>query len=227
MSIEEISVESKEELEQMVTKEMKQIEKELTVVCNHVPMNDKTTLDILCHDNDGQLVVLQLNVKEDDNMLLQGIQSLDYIEKFRSFLKATYSKYKIDGKEKPRLILVAPSFSETLHHTVEHMQGIHIDLYEWEYLKIGDHKGLRLQPIFTGKPPEKPEEKEKTKPAEKKHPKKPENKEEQLPEMNEEPEPAIEEEPKFPTPFKKPEEEKDEFKPDKKKEPPKKKHRLF
>ena len=213
MSIEKISVESKQELEQMIAKEINQIEKGLTVVCSHVPVNDKTALDILCHDNSGQLVILQLNVNEDDNMLLQGIQSLDYVDKFKSFLKATYNKYKINEKKKPRLILVAPSFSESLCHAVEYMQGVNIDMYGWEYLKPPPWK-----PIFAWKPSEKPKEKKDTKPEKKK---------EKAPEKEEEPElePPKEEFPEFPLPTEEPEEE--EPKPERKKEPPKRKIRLF
>jgi len=148
VSIERISFESKQEFEQLITKEMNQIDKDLTVICNNVSINDKTTLDVLCHDNNGQLVILQLDVNEDDNVLMEGMQSLDYIDKFKSFLKVTYNKNKIDDKQTPRLILIAPRFSDALKHTVEHMQGLRVDLYEWEYLKLGDHKGLRLQPVF-------------------------------------------------------------------------------
>lgn len=151
MSIERISFESKQEFEQLITKEMNQIDKDLTVICSNVSINDKTTLDVLCHDNNGQLVILQLNVNEDDNVLMEGMQSLDYIDKFKSFLKVTYNKNKIDDKQTPRLILVAPRFSDALKHTVEHMQGLRVDLYEWEYLKLGDHKGLRLQPVFAAR----------------------------------------------------------------------------
>jgi len=186
VSIEKIKVESRQELEQMIAKEINQVEKELTVICSNVPINDKTTLDILCHDSNGQLVVLQLGVSEDDIMLLHGIQSLDYIDKFKSFLKATYNKHKIDDDEKPRLVLIAPSFSQALLHAVESMKGMHIDLYEWEYLKLGDHKGLRLQPIFTWKQTEKPKEE---KPPEKKREPKPMKKKEPVPEKKEEPKP--------------------------------------
>lgn len=231
MSIERINVESKKELEQMINKEIDQIEKGLTLICGHVPINDKTALDILCHDSNGQLVILQLNVNEDDNMLLHGIQSLDYVDRFKSFLKVTYNKHKISDKETPRLVLVAPSFSETLRHVVDHMQGIRIDLYSWEYLKLGDHKGLRLQPFFTWKPLEKPkEEKKETKPAEKKHEPKPAKKKDSVPvpEKKKEPEPELpkEEIPKFPPPVEEPKEDEEIFKPEKK-EPQKRKLKLF
>jgi len=196
----------------MITKEMSQIEKDLTMICSNVPINDRTTLDVLCHDSNGQLVIIQLSVNEDDIMLLQGIQSLDYVDKFKSFLKATYNKHKIDDKERPRLILIAPSFSDALKRAVESMKGMRIDLYEWEYLKLGDHKGLRLQPIFTWAPTEKPKEKEEKPPEKKREPKPIKKKEpepESKPEKKEEPrpEPPKEEFPASPPPPVPPKEE--------------------
>jgi hypothetical protein len=223
VSIEKIRVESNQELEQMVTKEISQIATDLTVICSNVSINDKTTLDILCHDDNGQLVIVQLSVNEDDFMLFHGMQSLDYVNRFKAFLKATYNKHKVDDKEQPRLILIAPSFSDALRHTVESMKSIRIDLYEWEYLKLGDHKGLRLQPIFTWTPTEMPKVKEE-KPVEKKREPKPAKKKEPevepAPEEKEEPKPEPPEEFKFPPlPAEKPKEEKEE--------PPKRKLKLF
>ena len=231
MSIERIRVENEQELEQMVTKEMAQIENDLTVICNHVPINDKSALDILCHDDNGQLVIMQLSVNEDDNILLQGIQSLDYVGKFKSFLKATYNKHKIDDKEKPRLILIAPSFSDALRNAVEAMKGgMRVDLYEWEYLKLGDHKGLRLQSLFTGIFAENHREERDEKQSEKKREIKPPKKKEPEPlvEKKEEekvevkPEPPKDDFPIFPPPQPQPEKPREQ-----KNEEPKRKLKLF
>ena len=224
----------------MITRDINLVEKGLTVICSNVPINEKATLDILCHDSNGQLVIVQLSVDEDDIMLLHGIQSMDYVDKFKSFLKATYSKYKIDDKEKPRLILIAPSFSSAMRQAVESMKGMRIDLYEWEYLKLGD-KGLRLQPIFTSSSPEKPKEKEEKAP-EKKHEAKPAKKKETPPPKPEpeQPKPPVEPPPKQeipkeppkvpppppPQPAEKPKEVKEVPKPEKE-EPPKRKLKLF
>ena len=195
MSIEKIKIEGQEELQQLITKDLNIVEKDLTLICNNVPINDKTTLDVLCHDNNGQLVIVQMSIAEDDIMLLHGIQSMDYIDKFKSFLKATYNKHKIDDKEKARLILIAPSFSDALRSAVESMKGMRVDLYEWEYLKLGDHKGLRLQPIFASTPAEVPFEKPKEeKSEEKKH-----NSKHKKKESTPEPE-SKEAEPELPTP---------------------------
>jgi hypothetical protein len=180
LAIEQIKLGSHRELEDMLANEIGQIEDGLAVIANRVPINDKATLDILCRDDNGQLVVLQLSVSEDDMMFLHGIQSLDYVDKFKSFLKATYKEQKINDKERPRLILIAPSFSDAIRSAAEGMKGLRIDLYEWEYLKLGDQKGLRLAPIFSLAPPK---------------PKKKEEKREQKPEKEQEPEPEKEEQP--------------------------------
>jgi hypothetical protein len=183
LAIEQIKLGNHRELEDMLTNEITQIEEDLAVIANRVPISDKATLDILCHDDTGQLVVLQLSVSEDDTMFLHGIQSLDYVDKFKSFLKATYKEQKINDKEKPRLVLIAPSFSDAIRSAAEGMKGLRIDLYEWEYLKLGDQKGLRLAPIFSLAPP-KPKKKAE-KPEEKKREQKPEKEQESEPEQEE------------------------------------------
>jgi hypothetical protein len=241
MSIEKIRVENRQELEQMITRDINLVEKGLTVICSDVPINEKTTLDILCHDSNGQLVIIQLSVEEDDIMLLQGIQSLDYVDKFKSFLKATYNKYKIDDKEKPRLILIAPSFSSAMRQAVESMKGMRIDLYEWEYLKLGDHKGLRLQPIFASAAPQKYKEKEEKPPEKKREAKPVKKKEEPSPPKLELEKPKLEQPkppaeppkeeplkapPHSPPPAEKPKEVK-EIPESEKEEPPKRKLKLF
>jgi hypothetical protein len=225
VSIEKIKVDRRPELEEMVAKELNQIGTDLTTICNNVPINDKATLDVLCHDNNGQLVIMQLSVCEDDAMLLHGIQSLDYVDKFKSFLKATYNKHNIDDKAKPRLVLIAPSFSDAVRHAVESMKGLNIDLYEWEYLRIGDNKGFYLQPLFTSEPRERPrQDRQAEKKNEPKHGKKKEPEPFTEPEMKEEPAPPPEpatEPPaeQFPEPEKPAEETKEE--------PPRRKLKLF
>jgi len=210
LSIEQIKLGSHRELEDMLTNEITQIEEDLVMIANRVPVNEKATLDILCRDDNGQLVVLQLSVSEDDTMFLHGIQSLDYVDKFKSFLKATYKEQKINDKEKPRLILIAPSFSDAIRNAAEGMKGLRVDLYEWEYLKLGDQKGLRLAPIFSLAPPKS------KKPAENKREPKPEKEQETEPEK-EEPQLAGESQA----------EPEEDFKAESEDEEPKRKRKLF
>jgi hypothetical protein len=169
MPIEQISVKDKQELEKIVTEEINAIETGLTVIYNNIKIDPKTNLDILCHDTEGRLVVMQLNTAEDDNMFFEGLRCLNYIDTVKPMLKAAYSQAKIDETATPRLILLAPSFSHNLRNVVENTNVIEVDLYEWDYLQIGDKQGLYAHPVFVKKTrPKATFDEEKPKKAERK-----------------------------------------------------------
>jgi hypothetical protein len=182
MPIEQISVKDKQELEKIVIEEINAIEQGLTIIYNNIKIDPKTNLDILCHDTDGRLAVIQLNTTEDDNMFFEGLRCLNYIDTVKPMLKAAYGQTKIDENITPRLILLAPSFSHNLRNVVENTNVIEVDLYEWDYLQIGDKKGLYAHPVFvkkthprhTEEPTEKPKPTKKTERKEKPTPTPPE-----------------------------------------------------
>jgi len=167
MSIETISVKNARELEQILVSDIGAIEKGLTVIGSQIPINASTKLDILCHDENGALVIFQLSTQEDDTMLFEALKALSYLDTVKHMMKFYYSNFKINDAETPRLVLLAPSFSKNLLTIASHLTGLRIDLYEWEYLKFGDQKGLRTKPIslYAGKAQERKTWKEQ--PAEK------------------------------------------------------------
>lgn len=92
MPIEQISVKDKQELEKIVTEEINAIENGLTVLYNNIKIDPKTSLDILCHDSNGRLAVMQLNVVEDDNAFFEGLRCINYIDTVKPMLRAAYGK---------------------------------------------------------------------------------------------------------------------------------------
>jgi len=147
MSIEEIRIKNELQLGQMVVEEIENIEGGLTTIANAIPINAETKLDVLCHDEDGQLVIFKIGTSEDDIMLFEGLKALNQLDTVKHMLKFHYKDFKISDAKPPRLVLLAPSFSKNLLTIVNHISGIRIDLYEWEYLRFGDNKGLRIRPI--------------------------------------------------------------------------------
>ena len=100
-------------------------------------------------------------------------------------LAATNPKSKVDATKPPRVILLLPECSEETVRLVKRIKDVRIDLYTWEYLKIGDSKGLHIEPILISslEKKEKPKEKE-------------EKKREKAAKKKEEPKPAKPAEPK-------------------------------
>jgi len=147
MSIETISVKNTRELEQILVNDIGTFEKGLTVIGSQIPIDESTKLDILCHDENGTLVIFQLSTQEDDTMLFEALKAMSHLASVKHMMKFYYSNFRINDTETPRLILLAPSFSRNLLTIASHLSGLRIDLYEWEYLKFGDQKGLRTKPI--------------------------------------------------------------------------------
>jgi len=151
MPIEQISIKDKQELQKIVMEEINSIENGLTVLYNNIKIDPKTNLDLLCHDANGRLVVMQLNVVEDDNAFFEGLRCINYIDTVKPMLRAAYGKAGIDENAPPRLVLLAPSFSSNLRNVVENTNVTEVDLYEWDYLQIDDKKGLYAHSVFTKK----------------------------------------------------------------------------
>jgi len=146
LSVEEVTVKNKDSLEKIVVEELWKIEGGLTIIGCEVPAENKV-VDILCHDHNGQLVLLMLNMNEDDAILFDGLQTLNEVNRVRQMLRYFNKDQKINDKEPARLILVAPSFSTNMLTIATGISNVRISLYEWEYLQFGENKALRITPI--------------------------------------------------------------------------------
>lgn len=145
MAISRIAVKDENELQKIVEGDIGVVERGLTVICNNMPIDSKTNIDVLCHDDDGQLVILKMSIKENDNMFFEGLKILAYVNNVKPLLKFSYKDYKINDTKMPRLVFLAPSFSPQLVDVVGQMQGIQMDLYKWEYFEFDDKKALHLE----------------------------------------------------------------------------------
>jgi len=212
MSVEHLTIENPKELMEIVSKELEGIEKGLKMIGNDIPVDEKTKIGMLCHDENGQLVIVEPALEEGENLVIQALKCADFVDKFKMMLAATNPKSKVDATKPPRVILLLPECSEETVRLVKRIKDVRIDLYTWEYLKIGDSKGLHIEPILISslekkeKPKEK-EEKKREKAAKKKEEPKPakpaEPKEEEkkpLPEPKPEPKEEKKPEPEAPKP---------------------------
>lgn len=134
--LEEIEIEEKK-LEQILYENPDYLEEGLKSVGRQFP-TDSGPLDLLCVDADNILVVIELKNEEDDYQLLQALRYYDYIAEHIYELTHHFKKSGITVSEKdPRLMLVAPSFSDTLKRAAKYL-GIEIDLKEYIAVKMPD-----------------------------------------------------------------------------------------
>ena len=134
-------------LEELVRKYPEYIEQGLQYI-DHQKRTDRGPLDVLFVDSGKALVVAELKVVEDDNMLVQGIDYYDYITRNIEGLARAYQtkKLTIDPLQKPRLFLIAPSFSISLLNRCKWID-IPISLFTFQCIAFEDNP-KEIIPIF-------------------------------------------------------------------------------
>ena len=135
------------DLEELVRKYPEYIEQRLRYV-DHQKRTDRGPLDVLFVDSGKALVVAELKVVEDDSMLVQGIDYYDYITRNLEGLARAYKSknISIDPTQKPRLFLIAPSFSVSLLNRCKWID-IPISLFTFQCIAFEDNP-KEIIPIF-------------------------------------------------------------------------------
>ncbi len=135
------------DLEEIVRKYPEYIEQGLKCV-DHQKRTDRGPLDVLFVDSGKALVIAELKVVEDDSMLVQGIDYYDYITRNIEGLARAYrsKNISIDPIQKPRLFLIAPSFSVSLLNRCKWID-IPISLFTFQCIAFEDNL-KEIIPIF-------------------------------------------------------------------------------
>jgi len=142
---------SEKELEDMLKDNLHLIEEGLKFIDNQI-VAGRGPLDILAVDNGGSLVVMELKVVESDDMLVQALDYYDWTLEHIDSVKRMYPRFNVDYEQSPRLILVAPSFSQTLLRRAVYLT-MSPELFTFKCLEVDGDRGLVFDPLSLPPPP--------------------------------------------------------------------------
>lgn len=129
-----LEINKERDLEHLIMKEPESVEKGLIYLTHQREANRKF-IDVLAVDADGVLTDIELKVAQDDEMLFQALEYYDYVSSNRDRLASEFEKRaKIIADEDPRIILIAPDFSDRLKRAVRYFKPSTI-LMEYAYLE--------------------------------------------------------------------------------------------
>ena len=156
LEYEEIPELSESELELMIREHPHFIEHGLRYVASQRRAG-RGPLDLLLVDSGNALVVAELKVVISDEMLFQALDYFDYVYSNLERIALAYEVkgFKIDPYQEPRIMLVAPDFSQSLMNRCKWLKG-RIDLYRFRYLNVkkeGQELGKILDFISVDIPP--------------------------------------------------------------------------
>jgi hypothetical protein len=134
---------SEQELEDLVRRHSGLIEEGLTYM-DHQKQAAGGRLDVLMVDSGKALVVAELKVTQDDGMLLQGLDYYDYVSTHVEAYARLYNSHSVDPTQPVRLVLVAPSFSQTLVNRCKWL-NLAVALFTYSCVKFeGDNETVIL-----------------------------------------------------------------------------------
>lgn len=139
LRLREIRLGERDELEPMLAENPEVIEQGFQVVA-HQLQTDTGPLDLLGVDSDSTLVVVELKNEASDRHLDQGLRYYEWCRLNLAWIANAYGTYGISEKSPPRLVLIAPSFTETVKRIAKYVD---VELQLLEYHAIEDEQGGR------------------------------------------------------------------------------------
>lgn len=146
---------SEKELEDFLVNNPDLIEDGMRILGRQI-WTDSGSLDILAVDSDGILTVIELKSEIDDGQLDQSLRYYDWVRNNIQWIAASFKGYNIDVTEEPRIVLIAPSFSENLKRIAKYVNAS-LDLMEFTAIELPDGcKTIVCKSVPIGRPPEPP-----------------------------------------------------------------------
>lgn len=125
-----INIGERDQLEPIIITNPDVIEPGLKIVA-HQLSTDSGPLDILGVDAEGTLVVIELKNEPAEGHLDQGLRYYDWCRQNLAWIAQAYdAKVRINPGNPPRLVLVAPAFTDTVKRIAKYVD-IELQLFEY------------------------------------------------------------------------------------------------
>ena len=137
---------NEKELHAIIEKELDVLEEGLGLLKYEFGLG-KGTPDFLCVDSGGRLVIIEVKLREDENILFQALRYYNEIDKEKYAIAKMFSDKKIDPGEHPRILLIAEKFSDDIRR-LSTLVVPDVELYEYTLLLTPDEKqGICYHPV--------------------------------------------------------------------------------
>lgn len=149
------SPQTEAELHVIIQKELDALEEGLQVI-KHEYATTSGSVDFLCADSGGRLVIIEVKLHEDDSALFQALRYFSTIDRDRYLIASSLKGRHVSPSDPPRIVLVAESFSEDLKR-LSTLVRPNVELFEYSTVVLPDGaKGIVFIPVTVPVPPPPP-----------------------------------------------------------------------
>ena len=123
------------------------LEEGLNVLDDSVPCPPCGDIDLVALDRANQLTVVDVDIVLNDELLLRGMSHVDWVVRNLPNVRRMYSGRAINFSAIPRLLLLAPEFSETCARVAHAMGHRPIELVRYHVVHLPEGFGILFERV--------------------------------------------------------------------------------
>ncbi len=104
-------------------------------------------IDIIAVDMIGRIVLIEVGTQDTEDLLFKSIDHFDWALTNMKNLKEKYKFFNVDSTLAPRIIILAPSYSERFIKRASYLNPTFIDIYEYQIKESLGVKKVYFRPF--------------------------------------------------------------------------------
>ena len=126
----------RERLVSLLHEQPEALKEGLKVIDADLPCETPGNVELLGLDTTSRLVVIDVEDKPNESLLLRGMAHLDWVVGNTALLRRIYREQLINFSLQPQLFLVAPDFSPLFRFAIRHMRSLQIQCIKYDAVAL-------------------------------------------------------------------------------------------
>jgi hypothetical protein len=123
------------------------LEEGLRTIDGKIPCHGCGEIDVLAVDRMGKLTIIDVDTTMNDGLLLRGLGHLDWVLRDAHNVQRMYAAHGVDVALPPRLILVAPQFSQLLRRVMRQVTRPQIQCLRYHAVDTPAGPWILFEPV--------------------------------------------------------------------------------
>ncbi|MBU1043343.1 MAG: hypothetical protein KJ915_02965 [Candidatus Omnitrophica bacterium] len=140
---------SNDKLREIILKNPQTLLPGLSFIDLQMSADEAGIIDFLGVDTNGRMVLVNFDVKANDQMLIDILAQIQWLKKNQGLIKRLFFSENVDFEKSPQIVLVGPVFSNKLQSAVKQISDKDIKLFNFKYIVSKSDDAIIFDEIFS------------------------------------------------------------------------------
>jgi hypothetical protein len=140
---------NKETLREIILKNPHALLNGLSFIDLQLTTDESGIIDFLGVDTNGRMVLVDFDVKPNDQMLIEILAQIQWLKKNQGLIKRLFFSESVDFEQTPQILLICPEFSSKIQSAVKQLREKDIKLLNFKYIVSDNDDAIIFDEIFS------------------------------------------------------------------------------